>query len=108
MPCTVITRTFAACAALLLAPLAGLPAAERQTERTINVALQSRSEDGTPTIVRESWHPQETAIIACDMWDLHHCHNAVRREAEMAPRMNDVIEKARAQGVLIIQRRAVA
>jgi lysophospholipase L1-like esterase/nicotinamidase-related amidase len=36
------------------------------------------------------------------MWDLHHCRNAVVREGEMAPRMNEVLEKARAAGVLII------
>ncbi|MBI3880857.1 MAG: isochorismatase family protein [Verrucomicrobia bacterium] len=50
----------------------------------------------------EAWEPKQTAIIVCDMWDLHHCLNAVRREGEMAPRMNTLIEKARAQGVFII------
>ncbi len=50
----------------------------------------------------EKWDAKKTAIIVCDMWDLHHCLNAVRREGEMAPRMNDLLEKARAQGVFII------
>ena len=50
----------------------------------------------------EAWAAKETAIIVCDMWDLHHCLNAVRRVEEMAPRMNQVLEKARDQGVLII------
>ena len=36
------------------------------------------------------------------MWDSHHCLNAVRRCVEIAPRMNEVLEKAREQGVLII------
>jgi lysophospholipase L1-like esterase/nicotinamidase-related amidase len=36
------------------------------------------------------------------MWDLHHCKNAVTREGEMAPRMNEVLEKARKEGVFII------
>jgi nicotinamidase-related amidase len=36
------------------------------------------------------------------MWDLHHCKNAVTREGEMAPRFNEVLEKARKDGVLII------
>jgi nicotinamidase-related amidase/type 1 glutamine amidotransferase len=49
-----------------------------------------------------SWNPGQTAIIVCDMWDLHHCLNAVRRLKEMAPRMNQVLKTARAQGVLII------
>jgi nicotinamidase-related amidase len=49
-----------------------------------------------------AWNPKETAIIVCDMWDQHHCPNAVKRVQEMAPRMNQVLEKARAAGVLII------
>ncbi len=89
---------------LLLAPLAALHAAEKRTmpKLTISLSLQTRNEDGRPGLVRESWRTKETAIIVCDMWDLHHCHNAVKREAEMAPRMNEVIEKARAQGVFVI------
>src|SRR3990170_2664362 len=50
----------------------------------------------------ENWRPEETAIIVCDVWDAHHSLNAVRRIQEMAPRMNDLLEAARARGVLII------
>src|SRR4051794_25235313 len=50
----------------------------------------------------ETWRQNETAIIVCDMWDSHHCLNAVRRCVEIAPRMNAVLNKARDQGVLII------
>jgi nicotinamidase-related amidase len=72
----------------------------------LNLTLQSRPET-TPGEHRvnskqEKWRAAETAIIVCDMWDLHHCKNAVKRVQEMAPRMNEVLEKARAQGVLII------
>src|SRR5262245_22349597 len=49
-----------------------------------------------------AWDPQKTAIVICDMWDKHWCAGATRRVAEMAPRMNEVVKKARAQGVLII------
>ncbi len=48
------------------------------------------------------WDPARTAIVICDMWDDHYCRNAARRVAEMAPRMNQVIARARQQGVLII------
>jgi nicotinamidase-related amidase/type 1 glutamine amidotransferase len=48
------------------------------------------------------WDPKETAVIVCDMWDTHHCLNAVRRVQEIAPRMNQVLEKARGLGALII------
>jgi len=51
---------------------------------------------------KEAWKTSETAIIVCDMWDLHHCFNAVQRVGELVPRMNKVLEHARTQGVLII------
>jgi nicotinamidase-related amidase len=53
-------------------------------------------------LTHQSWSPQETAIIVCDMWDLHHCKNAVTRVGEMSPRMNQVLVKARKAGVMII------
>ncbi|MFO0883635.1 MAG: hypothetical protein U0894_05515 [Pirellulales bacterium] len=40
----------------------------------------------------EKWQTASTAIIVCDMWDSHHCLNAVRRETELAPRMNEVLK----------------
>ncbi len=44
----------------------------------------------------------ETALIICDMWDKHWSRGAAERVAAMAPRMNQVIEAARAKGVRII------
>src|SRR5690242_2370755 len=32
------------------------------------------------------WDPRATALIVCDMWDLHHSRNATLRLEEMAPR----------------------
>jgi nicotinamidase-related amidase len=43
-----------------------------------------------------------TAVVVCDMWDAHHCVSAARRVAEMAPRVNEVVGRLRAQGVLVI------
>jgi lysophospholipase L1-like esterase/nicotinamidase-related amidase len=71
-------------------------------ETPLSLTLQSRSPAGRATLVKEQWLPSLTAIIVCDMWDLHHCKNAVIREGEMAPRFNEVLEKARKDGVLII------
>ncbi|MBL9179309.1 MAG: isochorismatase family protein [Verrucomicrobiaceae bacterium] len=71
-------------------------------ETPLALTLQSRSPSGQTTLVKEQWLPSRTAIIVCDMWDLHHCKNAVTREGEMAPRFNEVLEKARKDGVLII------
>ena len=46
----------------------------------------------------EKWNPVETAVIVCDMWDLHHCKNAVDRAVQMAPRMNALLKAARKRG----------
>jgi type 1 glutamine amidotransferase/nicotinamidase-related amidase len=48
------------------------------------------------------WAPKQTAIIICDMWDQHWCKGATSRVGELAPRMNDIIRKARNKGILII------
>ena len=48
------------------------------------------------------WDIRKTAVVVCDMWDLHHCLNATRRGAEMAPRMNRVLKVARDRGATII------
>lgn len=72
----------------------------------ITVLKRSRVEEpaGGWVVVekKETWQPDQTAIIVCDMWDSHHCLNAVRRAVEMAPRMNYVLKMARDRGVLII------
>jgi nicotinamidase-related amidase/type 1 glutamine amidotransferase len=49
-----------------------------------------------------AWDPKKTALVICDMWDKHWCEGATRRVAEMAPRMNEVVKRTRAQGVFII------
>ena len=51
---------------------------------------------------RELWDAADTAIIVCDVWDRHHCLNAVRRMTEFLPRMNQVLTVARAKGAIII------
>ena len=91
-------HAFRVLVACLVASLAGPLSAETPLALT----LQSRAAANRPVAVKEQWLPSRTAIIVCDMWDLHHCRNAVLREAEMAPRMNEVLEKARSQGVLVI------
>src|SRR6266550_7633466 len=48
------------------------------------------------------WEPKRSAIVICDMWNQHWCHGATERVAEMAPRMNEVINAARNRGVFII------
>ena len=50
----------------------------------------------------EQWEGAATAVIVCDMWDSHHCVNAVRRVTELAPRMNNFVGELRRRGVTVI------
>ena len=68
----------------------------------VELRLQSRGPDGKAGDRPSAWDPKKTADIVCDMWDLHHCLNAVRRETEMAPRAEAFLKAARARGMLII------
>lgn len=91
-----LLTTIAAAASSLAAVAAAEP---------LTVHKRSRVQQGEELAVKEvaeTWQPGESAIIVCDMWDSHHCLNAVRRAVEMAPRMNAVLEAARKQGVTII------
>lgn len=71
-----------------------------RTRKQVEAAPQSgewKTEEKTV-----EWDPRKTAIIICDMWDKHWCKGATERVAEMAPRMNQMIEAARGRGVFII------
>lgn len=50
----------------------------------------------------ETWPAAATAIIVCDVWDYHHCLNAVRRLEEFVPRLDAVLAEARRRGATII------
>jgi type 1 glutamine amidotransferase/nicotinamidase-related amidase len=98
-------RIFAGRAAIvLLALAAGTPTAG--AAEPLTVRLRSRVEDGAGrfAVVERpaAWDLGETAVIVCDMWDLHHCLNAVRRGEEMAPRMDGVLKAARDRGAVIV------
>src|SRR5262245_57902127 len=74
-------------------------------EPTLRLTQRSRTAKGDSyEVVNKSvtWDPKQTAVIVCDMWDTHHCLNAVRRVEELAPHMNRVLERVRSQGVLVI------
>jgi nicotinamidase-related amidase len=52
--------------------------------------------------VEQRLRPAHTAVIVCDMWDHHWCKGAERRVGELAPRMDKVLERARAAGITVI------
>jgi sugar lactone lactonase YvrE/nicotinamidase-related amidase/type 1 glutamine amidotransferase len=81
---------------------------QASADETMSLRLRYQKESSANSgrfhhmIRNEKWKASETAMVVCDVWDLHHCLNAVRRLEEFAPRLNEVLTKARAQGVTII------
>src|SRR5262245_9815260 len=51
---------------------------------TVHKRLRVDHPNGTFQVkeLEEKWDPKQTAIIVCDVWDSHHCVNAVRRVME--------------------------
>ena len=48
------------------------------------------------------WPPERTALLLCDVWDLHWSRGANLRLEALLPRMDAVAAKARAEGVLVV------
>lgn len=86
---------------ILLAELPG-----RAADLSLELRSQTENPAGSGTyrtqLLKETWNPAQSALIVCDVWDYHHCLNAVRRVEEFGPRLNEVVKKARSQGVTII------
>lgn len=56
----------------------------------------------TEAYVGQSFPTANTAIIITDMWDRHWCRGATVRVGEIARKMEPLLQKARASGILII------
>ncbi len=90
-------------AALVFTSLSLLAGTRMDSEITVHKKTRvERNGVWAEQVTVEKWRPEETAVIVCDVWDAHHCLNAVRRIEEMAPRMNELLENARSRGVLVI------
>ncbi|MFC1757168.1 ThuA domain-containing protein [Planctomycetota bacterium] len=76
------------------------------TANPFDVTLRTRSVDEDHWLridyQEQNWLPSETAIIVCDMWDSHHCLNAVRRVKQLAPRIDGFLKEARGRGATVI------
>ncbi len=96
-----------ACGGLLLAGCA-TTSSRPVTDHHLRLALRSLKERAPSAqqwrVVEEpvSWSATNTAVVICDMWDQHWCKGASARVAEMAPRMNEVVQALRERGVVII------
>ncbi len=75
---------------------------------TLKLEMRGRVETGqgsgewTEARVQKNWAVSETALLLCDVWDIHWCKSATRRVGEMVPRMNEVVQAARKKGLLIV------
>ncbi len=98
-----VLRRWVCLSALVALAVSGL-AASPELKFTLQKRVETKPGNGEfrVTATAEKWNPKQTAIIVCDMWDLHHCKNAVVREGQLAPVMNGLLEQVRALGVLII------
>ena len=89
----------------LIAPALAASGFVDEPTAKLELRLRSRVEaEGLSRLIETpaSWDPKQTAFIVCDMWDLHHCLNAVRRATEMAPTMDRVLKAGRDRGATII------
>jgi len=80
------------------------PGVYQLTKRTIRQTSDNTQPQGAVQRLseEENWDPKSTAVIVCDVWDYHHCINAVHRIDEMLPRMDAVMKEARQRGSIII------
>jgi len=82
-----------------LAPLEAAP-----NEVALDLRSRQADEEGWIQIIHEkqTWDARETAVIVCDMWDTHHCLNAVRRVKQLAPRIDALVRQMRDKGAIVI------
>ncbi len=82
--------------------------AKARDPEPVKISMQKRIaselDNGAHIIVNEIefWQPERTAIIVCDMWDMHWCRGATERVNELAPAINEVLKTAREKGVFVV------
>jgi nicotinamidase-related amidase len=64
--------------------------------------VEEKADQWKVTLQSRELDPKRTAIILCDVWDKHWCAGATKRCGEIAKRIQEVVEAARAKGVFII------
>jgi nicotinamidase-related amidase len=99
-----ITLLLALC--LVVAAMTNSPATARSVEMHIKLRTWihpfKNSSEWTAVTFEQNIASNHTAIIICDMWDKHWCKGATTRVEGLARRMKPVLERARANSILII------
>ena len=93
---------------LILAPfgVAAFPSGGTGSDMHLIMRKRIQPHGGSPTWNEVNFEqtlvPSRTAIVITDMWDKHWCRGATERVGRIALRMEPLLEKARAAGILII------
>ena len=66
------------------------------------IPMSQGSDRYLPAKTHQQWASDRVAVIICDVWDSHHCLNAVRRVVELAPRIDAFAREMRDRGATII------
>jgi nicotinamidase-related amidase len=68
----------------------------------IALSLQTRGPDGRIAVERTTIEPSRVGIVVVDMWNYHWCKTAAMRVGSLVPRMNRVLDAARAMGMTVM------
>jgi len=92
------------CRLLWIATLLSIiPQVDAVGDDMLDLKLRSRTAQNNDLQYQDvQWDPRKTAVVICDMWDDHWCQGAAGRVVEMAKPMNQLAEKLRAKGALIV------
>ncbi|MDQ3330015.1 MAG: ThuA domain-containing protein, partial [Planctomycetota bacterium] len=90
--------------ACLFAALLGTASAAEPFELQLRHRVETSEGSGRFHAITktESWEPAKTAILVCDVWDLHHGRNATLRTGELAPRINELVQAVRTAGGTVL------
>jgi len=108
MRCPCRTVRILSCAMWAGLLTAGMGAAAEPEMLQLHTRARVAADPAKPTGAAQSvekevrWNPRRTALILCDMWDDHWCRGAAERVGELAGPMNQLVHRAREQGMLII------
>jgi len=83
-------------------PLPGGTTADMRLELRTRIRPFGDIDTWTEGRFEQAFRPTKAAIVITDMWDQHWCTGATKRVGEIALRMEPLLEKARASGILIV------
>ncbi len=88
---------------IFIAPVVAVdPSAAISVQLRKQIPQSKGTERYLPVVESQTWPADRVAVIICDVWDSHHCLNAVRRVGELAPRIDAFVNRMREQGATII------